>query len=57
MLFVSEKIEVMSAWLGMEIWLASLNYGSSWKAHTYLCEFVCWHLLLDLNIQVTIDSF
>lgn len=29
MLFVSEKIGGMSAWLGMEIRLALLNYGSS----------------------------
>lgn len=59
MLFVGEKIRVMSMWLGMEIWLVLLNYGSSWKAHKYLCEFVCWHLLLDLNIkslQITAKS-
>lgn len=29
MLFVSEKIGVMSTWLGMEIWLALFNHGSS----------------------------
>lgn len=57
MLFVSERIGAMSAWLGMEIWLALLNYGSFGKAHKYLCEFVCWHFLLDSNIQVTTDNF
>lgn len=59
MLFVGEKIRVMSMWLGMEIWLVLLNYGSSWKAHKYLCEFVCWHLLLDLifkSLQITAKS-
>lgn len=57
MLFVSEKIGVMSTWLGMETWLALFNHGSSWKVHKYLFEFVCWHLLLDFNIQVTAGNF